>query len=69
MADFSKQDVVDDQYYISTIPSTQASHKFVSTVFGYYNKRIMYGKVFKQVYYQTVKEAEEGHKELKKEFS
>lgn len=69
MVDFAKQDVVNDQYYISTTASADAGKKFVSTVFGYYNKRIMWSKVYKQVYYKDIKEAEEGHKALKKEFS
>lgn len=69
MLDFAKQDVVDDQYYVSTTASSDAGKKFKSTVFGYHNKKIMWSKVYKQVYYETMKEAEEGHKQLKKEFS
>lgn len=69
MLDFAKQDVVDDQYYISTTASSDPGKKFISTVFGYHNKRIMWSKVYKTVYYESIKEAEEGHKKLKKEFS
>jgi hypothetical protein len=69
MAELSKQDVVNDQYYISTTASLSGEGKYLSTVFGYHNKKIMWSKVYKQVYYDTVKEAEEGHKELKKEYS
>lgn len=67
MADFAKQDTVDDQYYISTTQDEGGSYS--SVVFGYHNKRIMWSKVYKRVQYPTQKEAEEGHKKLKQEFS
>ena len=66
MAEFSKQEVVNDQYYIST---TEDGGKLSSVVFGYNNKRVMWSKVYKKVQYNTQKEAEEGHKKLKQEFS
>ena len=70
MAEFSKQEVVDDQYYISTTVSNQEAGKhFATAVFAYNNKRIIWSKMYKKVYYETQKEAEEGHKQLKKEFS
>jgi hypothetical protein len=69
MAELSKQDVVNDQYYISTTASLSGEGKYLSTVFGYRNKTIMWSKVYKQVYYNSLKEAEEGHKELKKQYS
>lgn len=69
MAELNKQDVVNDQYYISTTASLSGKGKYLSTVFGYRNKTIMWSKVYKQVYYNTAKEAEEGHKLLKQQFS
>jgi hypothetical protein len=69
MAELNKQDVVNDQYYISTTASLSGEGKYLSTVFGYRNKTIMWSKVYKQVYYNSLKEAEEGHKELKKQYS
>jgi len=69
MAELSKQDVVNDQYYISTTASLSGEGKYLSTVFGYRNKTIMWSKVYKQVYYNSLKEAEEGHKDLKKQYS
>lgn len=69
MAEFSKQDVVNDQYYISTTQETEGGDKFSSVVFGYHNKKVMWGKVYKKVQYANQKEAEEGHKKLKQEFS
>lgn len=68
MAEFVKQDVVNDQYYISTAEDL-AGGNYSSVVFGYHNKRIMWGKVYKRAMYSTQKEAEEGHKQLKQEFS
>lgn len=69
MAEFSKQDVVDDQYYISTTEDVEGEDNYSSIVFGYHNKRVMWGKRYKHVRYKTQKEAEEGHKKLKQEFS
>lgn len=70
MAEYAKQEVINDQYYISTTGSIgEEGKKFSSVVFGYNNKRIMWAKVYKQVYYDSLKEAEEGHKKLKQEFS
>jgi hypothetical protein len=57
MAEYNKQDVVNDQYYISTSESSDR------------NKMVMWAKVYKTATYATLKEAEEGHKQLKKEFS
>jgi hypothetical protein len=68
MAEFVKQDVVNDQYYISTAQDLDGKN-YSSVVFGYHNKRIMWGKVYKRVQYATQKEAEEGHKQLKQNFS
>lgn len=68
MAEFAKQDVIDDQYYLSTGTHYDADKKFVSTVFGYHNKQIMWSKIYKKVFYKTMKEAEEGHKKLKQEY-
>lgn len=69
MAEFPKQEVLGDQYYILTSESTDlAGKKFTTRVFSYRNKAIMYGKVYKTVHYATPKEAEEGHKAIKKEF-
>lgn len=69
MADFAKQDVVNDQYLISTTEDVFGENKFSSNVYGYYNKQIMWGKRYKLVRYKTMKEAEEGHKILKQEFA
>lgn len=68
MAEFAKQDVVDDQYFISTAQDLDGG-TYSSVVLGYHNKRIMWGKVYKKVTYANQKEAEEGHKKLKQEFS
>ena len=67
MAEFSKQEVVNDQYYISTVE--EGEDKYSSVVYGYHNKRIMWARQFKVMHYKTQKEAEEGHKKLKQEFS
>lgn len=70
MAEYSKQDVVNDQYYISTGESTDTpGMNYTTRVFGYRNKMVMWAKVYKTATYATLKEAEEGHKQLKKEFS
>ncbi len=69
MAEFSKQDVVNDQYYISTNQDLDGGKTYSSVVFGYHNKKIMWGKVYKKVTYTDQKEAEEGHRKLKQEFS
>lgn len=65
MADFPKQEVIADQYVVQT---TEADGGFTTRVFGYRNKMIMWAKVYKTVHYTTAKEAEEGHKAIKKEF-
>lgn len=70
MAEFNKQDVVEDQYFILTSNSEGTPGvNFTSRVFGYNAKRVMWAKVYKTATYATLKEAEEGHKALKKEFS
>jgi cyclophilin family peptidyl-prolyl cis-trans isomerase len=67
MAEFVKQDTVNDQYFIST--TQDESGNYSSVVFGYHSKKIMWSKVYKRVTYTTQKEAEEGHKQLKQEFA
>jgi hypothetical protein len=70
MAEFPKQEVLSDRYFILTSESVGIDGKtFTTRVFGYRNKAVMYGKVYKTAHYATAKEAEEGHKALKKEFS
>ncbi len=69
MTQFSKQEVVNDQYYISTTEDKDGENNFSTLVIGYHNKRVMWSKVYKTVRYKTQKEAEEGHKALKQEFS
>ncbi len=69
MADFAKIEVVNDQYVISTTSDEFGEDKFSSNVYGYHNKQIMWGKRYKQVRYKTQKDAEDGHKTLKQEFS
>ena len=69
MAEFPKQEVLADQYYILTSESVGIAGKnYTTRVFGYRNKAVMYGKVYKTTHYTTPKEAEEGHKAIKKEF-
>jgi hypothetical protein len=69
MAELNKQDLINDQYYISTTTNDADDKKFLSVVYGYHNKTVMWCKVYKKVQYTTLKEAEEGHKKLKQEFS
>jgi len=69
MTDFSKQEVVNDQYYISTVYDVDGEYNYSSVVYGYNNKRIMWAKQYKRAKYKTQKEAEEGHRNLKQEFS
>lgn len=70
MTVFNKQDVVNDQYLISTCNSEDTPGvNYTSRVFGYRNKTVMWAKVYKVATYATLKEAEEGHKKLKQEFS
>ena len=69
MAEFPKQEVLADQYYILTSESEGTPGKnFTTRVFGYRNKMVMWAKVYKTAHYETPKEAEEGHKAIKKEF-
>jgi hypothetical protein len=69
MAEINKQDLISDQYYISTTVDDVDDKKFLSVVYGYHNKTVMWCKVYKKVQYDTLKEAEEGHKKLKQEYS
>jgi hypothetical protein len=69
MAEFSKQEVINDQYFISTVNDVDGEYNYSSVVYGYRNKAIMWAKQYKRARYKTAKEAEEGHKKLKQEFS
>lgn len=70
MAEFPKQEVLSDRYYVLTSESTGTpGMNYTTRVFGYRNKAVMYGKVYKTAHYATAKEAEEGHKAIKKEFA
>lgn len=69
MAELAKQEVVNDQYYISTVSDANGEFNYSSVVYGYHNKRIMWAKQYKVQQYKTLKEAEEGHKMLKQEFA
>lgn len=68
MAEFSRQETLNDSYMISTAPDGEGE-KHSSVVFGVHNKRVMWSKVYKKVHYASAKDAEEGHKKLKQEFS
>lgn len=68
MAEFNRQETVNDAYMISTAPDGDGE-KHSTVVFGVHNKRVMWSKVYKKVQYKTAKDAEEGHKKLKQEFS
>lgn len=69
MATFYREEVLADQYYILTSESIGTpGMNYTTRVFGYRNKMVMWAKVYKTVHYATPKEAEEGHKQLKKEF-
>lgn len=69
MAEFNRQETVNDSYFISTVPFGDGTERHTTVVYGLHNKRIMWAKVYKKAEYKTAKEAEEGHKKLKQEFS